>query len=143
GLRGGRGLAGSSVGARAPGRGRPPGPARRSARPWAARAWARPPPRRPPRPGLAVTAVSLFGTTFQNSVLLASGTAAFGREVRGVIDLDALGGIVTKAVTPEPRQGNHRRASPSSRAACSTPWGSRTRDWRPPGPARCPGWRRT
>src|SRR5437667_7038482 len=105
-LRGGRGLAGSSVGARAPGRGRPPGPARRSARPWAARAWARPPPRRPPRPGLAVTAVSLFGPTFQHSVLLASGPAAFRRQVRGVIDLDALGGIVTKAVTPEPRQGN-------------------------------------
>jgi dihydroorotate dehydrogenase (NAD+) catalytic subunit len=53
-----------------------------------------------------VTAVSLFGTTFQNPVLLASGTAAFGREVSGVIDLDALGGIVTKAVTPEPRWGN-------------------------------------
>jgi dihydroorotate dehydrogenase (NAD+) catalytic subunit len=53
-----------------------------------------------------VTAVRLFDTTFQNPVLLASGTAGFGHEVRGVIDLDALGGIVTKAVTPEPRQGH-------------------------------------
>ena len=53
-----------------------------------------------------MTAASLFGTTFQNPVLLASGTAAFGREVCGVIDLDALGGVVTKAVTPEPRRGN-------------------------------------
>ena len=43
---------------------------------------------------------------FQNPVLLASGTAGFGREVEGVIDLDALGGIVTKAVTPEPRRGH-------------------------------------
>ncbi len=53
-----------------------------------------------------MTAVRLFDATFQNRVLLASGTAGFGREVLGVIDLDALGGIVTKAVTPEPRQGH-------------------------------------
>ncbi|HEV2749447.1 MAG TPA: dihydroorotate dehydrogenase [Gemmatimonadales bacterium] len=53
-----------------------------------------------------MTAVRLFDTTFQNPVLLASGTAGFGHEVRGVIDLDALGGIVTKAVTPEPRRGH-------------------------------------
>jgi dihydroorotate dehydrogenase (NAD+) catalytic subunit len=39
-------------------------------------------------------------------VLLAAGTAGFGHEVDGVIDLEALGGIITKAVTPEPRQGH-------------------------------------
>ena len=32
--------------------------------------------------------------------------AGFGREVQGVIDLEALGGVITKAVTPEPRQGH-------------------------------------
>jgi dihydroorotate dehydrogenase (NAD+) catalytic subunit len=53
-----------------------------------------------------VSAVALFGTTFQNPILLASGTAGFGRELDHVIDLDLLGGIVTKAVTPEPRQGH-------------------------------------
>lgn len=50
--------------------------------------------------------IPFLGTTFQNPVLLAAGTAGFGREVAGVIDLDALGGIVTKAVTPEPRRGH-------------------------------------
>ena len=50
--------------------------------------------------------ITLLGTTFQNPVLLAAGTAGFGREVAGVIDLDALGGVVTKAVTPEPRRGH-------------------------------------
>jgi dihydroorotate dehydrogenase (NAD+) catalytic subunit len=50
--------------------------------------------------------IPLFGTTFQNPVLLAAGTAGFGHEVAGVIDLEALGGIVTKAVTPEPRRGH-------------------------------------
>ena len=50
--------------------------------------------------------VDLFGTTFQNPILLAAGTAGFGRELDHVIDLDLLGGIVTKAVTPEPRQGH-------------------------------------
>jgi dihydroorotate dehydrogenase (NAD+) catalytic subunit len=53
-----------------------------------------------------VTAVRLFGVTFKNPIVLAAGTAGFGREVTGVIDLDALGGIVTKAVTPEPRRGH-------------------------------------
>ena len=50
--------------------------------------------------------MEVLGARFQNPVLLAAGTAAFGREVDGVIDLDALGGIVTKAVTPEPRSGH-------------------------------------
>jgi dihydroorotate dehydrogenase (NAD+) catalytic subunit len=53
-----------------------------------------------------VSPIELFGVTFQNPILLAAGTAGFGRELDRVIDLDALGGIVTKAVTPEPRQGH-------------------------------------
>lgn len=53
-----------------------------------------------------MSVVHLFGTTFQNPILLAAGTAGFGRELDHVIDLDLLGGIVTKAVTPEPRQGH-------------------------------------
>ncbi len=48
----------------------------------------------------------LFGVTFANPVLLAGGTAGYGRELDGVLDLDRLGGLVTKAVTPEPRNGN-------------------------------------
>ncbi|HEU5171047.1 MAG TPA: dihydroorotate dehydrogenase [Gemmatimonadales bacterium] len=48
----------------------------------------------------------LFGQRFQNPVLLAAGTAGFGRELDGVIDLDRLGGIVTKAVSRGPRKGN-------------------------------------
>lgn len=48
----------------------------------------------------------LFGAEFQNPVILASGTCGYGREVADMIDLDALGGLVTKAVTPEPREGN-------------------------------------
>lgn len=49
---------------------------------------------------------TVFGTTFQNPVLLAAGTCGFGREVQGVIDLERLGGIMTKAVSKEPRKGN-------------------------------------
>ena len=48
----------------------------------------------------------VFGRRFQNPLLLASGTAGFGRELDGVLDLDRLGGLVTKAVSLEPRQGN-------------------------------------
>ncbi|HEX4562674.1 MAG TPA: dihydroorotate dehydrogenase [Gemmatimonadales bacterium] len=49
---------------------------------------------------------TLWGAAFQNPVLLAAGTAGFGREIDGVMELDRLGGIVTKAVTPEPRRGH-------------------------------------
>jgi dihydroorotate dehydrogenase (NAD+) catalytic subunit len=50
--------------------------------------------------------IDVFGQAFQNPILLAAGTAGFGHELAGVIDLDRLGGIVTKAVSPEPRAGN-------------------------------------
>lgn len=50
--------------------------------------------------------VDLFGTTFQNPVVLAAGTCGFGRELADVLDLEALGGFVTKSVTLEPRAGN-------------------------------------
>jgi dihydroorotate dehydrogenase (NAD+) catalytic subunit len=49
---------------------------------------------------------TVFGQSFQNPVLLASGTAGFGRELDGVMDLDELGGLVTKAVSLAPRAGN-------------------------------------
>ena len=49
---------------------------------------------------------SAAGIEFHNPVLLASGTAGYGRELAGVIDLERLGGFVTKAVSPEPRHGN-------------------------------------
>jgi dihydroorotate dehydrogenase (NAD+) catalytic subunit len=48
----------------------------------------------------------LLGQRFQNPLLLAAGTAGFGRELDGVLDLDRLGGLVTKAVSVEPRSGN-------------------------------------
>jgi len=49
---------------------------------------------------------NLFGVAFQNPVLLAAGTCGFGREVAGVVDLEGLGGLVTKSVTLEPRWGS-------------------------------------
>ena len=48
----------------------------------------------------------LFGASFQNPVMLAAGTCGFGLELADVMDLDALGGFVTKSVTLEPRAGN-------------------------------------
>ncbi|HEV8446354.1 MAG TPA: dihydroorotate dehydrogenase [Gemmatimonadaceae bacterium] len=45
------------------------------------------------------------GLTFQNPVVLASGTAGYGTELDRVIDLDSLGGFVTKAVSVEARAG--------------------------------------
>jgi dihydroorotate dehydrogenase (NAD+) catalytic subunit len=53
----------------------------------------------------AALSVSAAGIQFQNPLLLAAGTAGYGRELDGVLNLDALGGLVTKAVSVEPRSG--------------------------------------
>jgi dihydroorotate dehydrogenase (NAD+) catalytic subunit len=50
-------------------------------------------------------AVDLAGLSLRNPLFLASGTAGYGRELDDVVDLDVLGGLVTKAVSPEPRHG--------------------------------------
>ncbi len=54
----------------------------------------------------APLAVRAAGLAFQNPVVLASGTAGYGRELAEVVDLDALGGIATKAVSVTERKGN-------------------------------------
>ena len=55
-----------------------------------------------PRSALAV---QVAGLSFQNPIVLAAGTAAYGRELADVVNLRALGGLVTKAVSPQPRAG--------------------------------------
>jgi len=54
----------------------------------------------------------LLGASFQSPVLLASGTCGYGEEYANLIPLDEIGGLVTKAVSLEPRPGNppHRVA---------------------------------
>lgn len=49
---------------------------------------------------------TVFGVEFQNPILLASGCCGYGEEYAGLIPLDEFGGLVTKAVTREPRIGN-------------------------------------
>ena len=43
----------------------------------------------------------LLGKVFKNPVLTASGTFGHGEEFSRLYDISLLGGIVTKAVTPE------------------------------------------
>ena len=50
-------------------------------------------------------AVQVAGLDFQNPIVLAAGTAGSGRELDDIVDLHALGGLVTKAVSPSPRAG--------------------------------------
>ena len=56
-------------------------------------------------PARSVLATTLAGIDLQNPVFLAAGTAAYGEELDEVSTLDALGGIVTKAVSLDPRPG--------------------------------------
>jgi len=51
-------------------------------------------------------ATSLCGIPLKTPVLAASGTFAYGLELRGLVDLSALGGIVVKGLSREPMDGN-------------------------------------
>ena len=52
-----------------------------------------------------ILATDLAGIAIRNPVFLAAGTAAYGEELARVIDLQAIGGLVTKAVSLDPRPG--------------------------------------
>lgn len=53
--------------------------------------------------------VNLCGIELKNPVIMASGTFGFGREYSAFYDLSKLGGICTKGLTLEPREGNGGR----------------------------------
>ncbi len=50
--------------------------------------------------------ITLCGKEFKNPVIAASGTFAFGEQHSWFIDVDKLGGIALKSLTPEKREGN-------------------------------------
>ena len=50
--------------------------------------------------------VEIAGVKFRNPVIAASGTFGYGREYEGLLDIAALGGICTKGLTAEVRNGN-------------------------------------
>ncbi len=50
--------------------------------------------------------LNIAGITFRNPILLASGTVGYGHEIAEWIDLNTIGGIVTKSLSLKPRKGN-------------------------------------
>ena len=50
--------------------------------------------------------VELCGVSLANPVMLASGTCGYGTELEPFLNLEELGGLVTKSVSLEPRVGN-------------------------------------
>jgi dihydroorotate dehydrogenase (NAD+) catalytic subunit len=50
--------------------------------------------------------VKVAGVRFSNPVLVASGTFGYGEEYSALIDVSKLGGVVTKSITLNPREGN-------------------------------------
>jgi len=51
-------------------------------------------------------AIETGGIAFRNPILTASGTFGYGREFEQLTDLGAIGGLVTKGISPAPRFGN-------------------------------------
>lgn len=50
--------------------------------------------------------VTIAGIQFQNPVIAASGTFAYGVEFQDILDLNALGGFVVKGLSRQPMDGN-------------------------------------
>ena len=53
--------------------------------------------------------VNIGSLTLKNPVMAASGTFGYAKEFENFFDLNEIGGIVTKTVTPQPRPGNPPR----------------------------------
>ncbi|MFC1763175.1 dihydroorotate dehydrogenase [Planctomycetota bacterium] len=51
-------------------------------------------------------AIDFAGLSLQNPVFTASGTSGYADELGDFVDVNALGGIVTKSISLEPRKGN-------------------------------------
>jgi len=52
------------------------------------------------------TSVEFAGLKLNNPVFLASGTSGYGDELADFMDINTLGGFVTKSITVKPREGN-------------------------------------
>ncbi len=52
------------------------------------------------------TSVTIGNVEFSNPVFVASGTFGYGVETDELVDVNRLGAIVTKSITPQPREGN-------------------------------------
>ena len=50
--------------------------------------------------------VEVGGLRLSTPVMLASGVAGYGEELKGILDLGSVGAVVTKTITPEERAGN-------------------------------------
>ena len=50
--------------------------------------------------------IKIGNITFKNPVWVASGTFGYGQEFADFLDLEDVGAIVTKTITPEKREGN-------------------------------------
>lgn len=55
------------------------------------------------------TSFSIGSVEFKNRVLVASGTFGYGDEAKDLVDVNKLGGIVTKSLSWKPRDGNPPR----------------------------------
>ncbi len=55
---------------------------------------------------MVTTSVKIGNLTLRNPIVTGSGTFGFGPEMAGIVDLNALGAVVVKSTSLEPRLGN-------------------------------------
>ena len=71
-----------------------------------------------------ILSTDLAGIPLRTPVMLAAGTAGTLDEMADVLDLSHIGAIVTKSITPEPREGNQTwRILPTDAGMLNALWG--------------------
>jgi len=58
---------------------------------------------------MVITSFKIRDVEFKNRVMVASGTFGYGDELKDLVDVNKLGGIVTKSLSVKPRDGNPPR----------------------------------
>jgi dihydroorotate dehydrogenase (NAD+) catalytic subunit len=53
-----------------------------------------------------MSSIKFGNVEFSSPILVASGTYGYGHETASMVDVNGIGGIVTKSVTRHPREGN-------------------------------------
>ena len=70
--------------------------------------------------------VQVGSLRFANPILTAAGTFGYGVEFAKIVDLNRLGGVVTKGVSKEPLEGAPLLGFTKPLRGCSTPLACRT-----------------
>ena len=67
---------------------------------------------------MPLTSINLAGIALRNPIIAAAGTCGYIREIADVIEPRSIGGIVTKSITRDEREGSYSIVSTFAGTSC-------------------------